>query len=415
MSSPRALCGLFFLFASAQCTQAEEAYFKFRDTHKEAGLSPDLAGMVAHSAAWGDVDGDGWADLYVGSFYKDGGIPSLLFRNNKGKFSLDGQENLRVQGRASGGVFADLDNDGDLDYYHSNNAIRLEGPEGLPNRLFRNEGGGKFTDITESSGAFRPGMTGRSVSVFDLDGDGLLDLLASEGPFRNKSKSSCIFRNKGNLKFEELDESIGLPTKIPALGTAVGDVNNDGWPDFFLASRHGSNRLFLNDGKGRFREAPGAHELFDNWKFHSGDGSTCGVVFGDVNRDGLLDVLMGSHYKRPWMRPAPIKLFLNRGIKDGNPSFEDVSVKAGLHPLALKAPHIEIQDFNNDGWPDIMVSIVKFADGKPYPVIFKHLGIRDGLPRFDENAMAVNDFPTATDRATGKTGEFYKKMEREKK
>jgi hypothetical protein len=81
----------------------------------------------------------------------------------------------------------------------------------------------------------------------------------------------------------------------------------------------------------------------------------------------------------------------------------------------MKAPHVELQDFDNDGWPDVYTSIVKFADGKPYPVIFKHLGVRDGLPRFREDAWAVNDFPTAADRAVRRSGELFDKVLKEKK
>ena len=87
----------------------------------------------------------------------------------------------------------------------------------------------------------------------------------------------------------------------------------------------------------------------------------------------------------------------------------------GLKPLPMKAPHVELQDFDNDGWPDLLTSIVKFAGGQPYPVIFKNLGVRDGLPRFHEDALAVNDFPTADEKKMGDVGKFFAKMERDKK
>jgi hypothetical protein len=141
----------------------------------------------------------------------------------------------------------------------------------------------------------------------------------------------------------------------------------------------------------------------------------CGVCFGDVNRDGRLDIVLGQHYERPWVSPVPVRLYLNRGIKDGNPTFEDVTEAVGLKPLPMKAPHAEIQDFDNDGWPDIAVSIVKFAGERPYPVIFQHRGVRDGLPRFREDALAVNDFPTAEDRIIRNTGQLFEKILREKK
>src|SRR5262249_3068796 len=116
-----------------------------------------------------------------------------------------------------------------------------------------------------------------------------------------------------------------------------------------------------------------------------------------------------------WVKPAPVRLYLHGGVKDGNPTFQDVTEAAGLKPLAMKAPHVEIQDFDNDGWPDIFVSIVKFKDGKPCPVIFKNLGVKNAIPRFPDDAWAVNDFPTAEDRATKRAGPFFEKMLKDRK
>jgi enediyne biosynthesis protein E4 len=151
------------------------------------------------------------------------------------------------------------------------------------------------------------------------------------------------------------------------------------------------------------------------WKVASADDTPAGVCIADVKRDGLADIVIGNHFKAPWVTPAPVRLYLNRGVKDGVPAFEDVSDAAGVKPLALKAPHVEIQDFDNDGWPDIYVSIVKFKDGKPCPVIFKGLGVKDGVPRFREDAWAVNDFPTAEDRATRGSRPLFDKILKEKK
>jgi hypothetical protein len=211
-----------------------------------------------------------------------------------------------------------------------------------------------------------------------------------------------------------VSRAVGLPEGIPGLGVASADVNNDGRPDFFLASSAGGNVLFLNTGNGKFTEAPGSRQVFA-WKGSGGDNMICGVCFGDVNRDGLLDCVLGPHYSTPWVEPLPVRLYLNRGIKDGVPTFQDVTEEVGLTPLAMKAPHVEIQDFDNDGWPDIYASTVKFADGKPYPVIFRHQGIKDGLPRFRDDAWAVNDFPTAEDRAIKRSGTMFEKVIKEKK
>ncbi len=404
------------------------AAFAFRDVGEEAGLFPDAAGIMGHGAAWGDADGDGWIDLYVGTFHTTTSKANLFFRNSKGKLRLDDQEALRISARATGVVFADLDNDGDLDLYvgsmpatKDSKLGQREGHALAGCALFRNDGAGRFTDISRDNGACPPAFGGRSAAVLDYDGDGLLDLLVGEDPLPgyngSPTKSTRLFRNLGKLRFEDASRAAGLPEGVPGLGVAAADVTNDGRPDFFLASSAGGNVLFLNEGGGRFRESPGSRQTFA-WPGAGGaggDNMICGVCFGDVNRDGLLDIVLGPHYSTPWREPVPVRLYLNRGIREGAPAFEDVSEAAGLKPLFMKAPHVEVQDFDNDGWPDIYASLVKFADGKPHPLIFRNLGIRDGLPRFREDALDVNDFPTAEDRAIQRSGEMFEKVIREKK
>jgi hypothetical protein len=270
--------------------------------------------------------------------------------------------------------------------------------------------------VSASSAACPADFPARSVAVLDYDGDRLLDLLVGECFFQGGKGRSRLFRNLGGLKFADVSRQVGLPEKIVGFGVAAGDVNGDGWPDIYLAGRYGGNRLLLNDGKGQFRELPATHGNFE-WTYKdTADDTACGVCFGDVNRDGLLDILVGQHFDRPWYTGGkPVRLYLNRGITGGLPRFEDVTEAVGLKPLPMKGPHVEIQDFDNDGWPDIYVSIVKFAGGRPCPVIFKNQGIKDGLPRFHEDALAVNDFPTEEDRKMASVGPFFEKMEKEQK
>jgi hypothetical protein len=374
------------------------------------------------------VDGDGWLDLYVGTFHNQGSKPNLFFHNDgTGKFRPDAQEALAVSTRASAALFADLDNDGDLDLYVSSmpsgNAGKKPGAGGNPLlgcTLFRNDGGGKFTNVSEGNGACPAAFGGRSATVLDFDGDGLLDLLVGEDPLPgyngSPTKSSRLFRNKGHLAFEDATQAAGIPQGIPGYGVAAADVNNDGWQDVFIAASDGGNVLLLNDGHGKFREAPGSRETFA-WKGSGGDNMVCGVCFGDVNRDGLPDLALGQHYGEPWTSPMPDRLYLNRGVsKDGSPTFEDVTGAVGLVPLPMKGPHVEVQDFDNDGWDDLYVSIVKF-DGAmmPHPLIFKNLGVRDGLPRFREDVLAVNDFPNAEDRAVKRSAQLFEKILKDKR
>jgi hypothetical protein len=146
------------------------------------------------------------------------------------------------------------------------------------------------------------------------------------------------------------------------------------------------------------------------WPTSGGDDMVCGVAFGDVNRDGWLDMAVGPHYSTQWVEPVPVRLYLNRTAKGGPVKFEDITAAAGMTPLPMKAPHVEIQDFDNDGWPDISTSTVLLAGGKTYPIVFKHLGLKNGLPRFRQDALGVNDFPTAEDRQIKRSGTFFKKM-----
>lgn len=388
--------------------------FVFRDAGDEAGLFPHLAGIRGHGAAWGDLEGTGWPDLFVATFHDSGSKPGMLFRNDKGKFRLDAQEHLRTSGAGSGALFVDLANNGRLDLYVSTCAINTNEVRRLPSYLFRNDGKGKFTDISKESGIALPLYAGRGLAALDADGDGLLDLITVERYYGAVKVGPVLFHNQGGHRFANLGKEVGLPGGLSSLAVAVADVNNDGWPDLFFSEGDGNHRLYLNDGKGKFVEAPGSRAVFRRQNLGKDD-TPAGVCIADVNRDGLPDIVIGHHTKTPWRTPVAIRLYLNRGVKEGVPTFEDVTDKAGLKPLAMKGPHIEIQDFDNDGWPDIYLSIVKFKDGKPYPVIYKNLGLKDGIPQFREDAWSVNDFPTKEDLAIKGTGAFFDKLIKDKK
>lgn len=367
--------------------------FTFTDVGREMGLFPALEGIFGHGAGWGDADGDGLVDLYVATFQKDGKPNQFLLRRGD-KFVLDDQKQLNVPMRGNTPLFVDFDNDGDLDLYVSSMPRPQEGSLGC--QFFRNDGAAKFTNISEASGACPQEFGGRSASAFDYDGDGLLDLLVGEEPLAgyngSKTKSSRLFHNDGNLKFTDVSRDVGLPADVPGHGTCAADFNDDGLPDFFLAAAGGGNRMFLNVGKGKFREATEVAETFV-WKDAKGDNMVTGVAAGDVNLDGKLDLVVGPHYDSPWKVEVGPRLFLNVGISGDAPKYEDVTKEAGILPLALKCPHVEIQDFDNDGLPDISTSLCKFADGRPYPIIFHNEGVKKGRPKFTRTGWDVNDYP----------------------
>lgn len=368
---------------------------RFQDVTEQAGLTKPLRGIMGHGGAWGDVDGDGRIDLYIGGFADrpdseyapaDGPPKNVLFRNvGKGRFQRWKQPPVEFFARTSGAVFADLDNDGDLELYVANNCKGQTRWDAGPQReaqlayskLFRNDGG-KFVDITKQSSA-RPDSLGtaRNIGVFDYNGDGLLDLFVAEDNF-SKNPRSVLLENLGGLKFKDVGAEVGLPDDVFGLGVAVADVNDDGRSDFFVGH---SNRLFLSARGNRYVESDTLNRTFA-WKPLNNEDWPCGAAFGDLNRDGLLDLVLSIHSETPRNR-----VYLNEGIKDGAPRFRDITQQAGLpEQLPNKSPHVEIQDFDNDGWPDIYLSTAWLDDdGSITPLVYRNVGAKDGLPRFKPN------------------------------
>lgn len=347
----------------------------FQDLTQPLGLVDPLLGMHGHSAAWGDVNGDGWADLYVGTFadrpaenYRVRGAsgPSagrLLWGGPNG-FAVD-PSFPEERGRAAGAVFADLDSDEEQELVVAHNEGRSETPG---TSIFDPRGDGwRRVELPVDLGA-------RAIGVMDADGDGLLDLFVTED--RWSGGSSRLLRNQGELTFADVTERAGLPLDVHGLGVSTVDLNADRWPDIFIS---GSNRLFVNE-TGTFREM--SSPIFE-WEFFGDEDDVAGVAVADLDRDRLPDLVLGQHFNSTLDddRRVPVRLYLNRSDRRGDPTFEDVTEEAGLVGLPTKAPHVEIVDMNNDGWPDIVTSAS--TDDGTRPAIFMHQGSRKGVPFFE--------------------------------
>lgn len=363
------------LSASAAWAGSTDA-LAFEDATAAWGLDGPLRGLMAHAAACGDIDGDGDLDVFVGNFADrpperyvgaDGPSPNMLLINDGGKFRHSGQSVLATKARTSGAVFADLDNDGDLDLFVSNHS--KTGGLRVANQLFENLGGGAFRDVSAGNAACTI-MGGRSVGVLDFDGDGLLDLLVAGDKWGDGF--TRLFRNKGRLAFEDATAKAGLPLDLPALGVITPDLNGDGWPDIFVSQ---ANRLFLSKGDGTYREGHSETFLYPSV---NREASPCGVAFGDLDNDGDFDIVIVDH-----AQPARLHLFVNEGLRDGVPRFRHASREAGLAyefpswapgRLHLKHAHVEVADMDNDGWPDIVVAATWAAEGGSRPFICRNLG-----------------------------------------
>lgn len=369
---------------------------KFKDVTKKAGLLEPLRGMKGHGAAWGDVTGNGYPDLFYGTFaiysktdwnvrgHIGGESPNkLLLNNGDGTFTEVMESPIRVKSWNSGAAFADFDNDGDLDLVISHQH-HIDIPYGkLGNYLYENDGNGNFTDVTEQSNLyFDAPFLGRSTMVFDFDGDGLLDIFMQEDwVLADKGGSnSRLMKNMGDLKFKDVTAEAGFPhgfrEGLYGLGGFTADINGDNWPDVFFAH---SCRMFINNQDGTFHEKE--YDLVDpatrepatvnpNW--------TCGADLGDLDNDGDMDFVIGDHISHLDTTNHHIYIILNEGNdRNGDPILRDITVDAGIGLSGKRSPHVELQDIDNDGMVDIMTAVCD-------EFIYRNIGVVDGIPRFDK-------------------------------
>ncbi len=395
---------LLFLILLPAFSSNDPASIVFEDVTESSGLSNPLAGMMGHGAAWGDIDRDGSPDLFVGGFCDrpdseyspaKGPVRAALFRNSgAGRFEQIRNSQVEFCGRTSGAIFADLNKDGFPELYVSNNSQGAADSSGksrtnaqrMLSKLFKNEKG-VLKEISDASSACPPDLlAARSIAVLDYNNDQLLDLLIVEDKFKkNKQKPprSLLLKNTGNLTFKEANKETGLPEDIYGFGVAVADLNEDSAPDFFISH---SNRLFLSAPGHKYQEATALKTIFE-WNPMDNEDWPCGVAFGDLNTDGSLDLVLTAHHD-----PAKNRIYINRGLKNGIPQFQEVAAKVGLHQnIPAKSPHVEVQDFDNDGLPDIYLSAAWKNGRNVVPLIYRNRGIqKDGLPYF----QAVQEIKT---------------------
>lgn len=344
---------------------------RFTDITVGSGLTAPAYGL---GVAAGDVDNDGFVDLYLTGF--DG---CRLYRNRgDGTFAditaASGAGN--PGGFAVSAAFVDIDRDGWLDLYVANNVTYkttnttvCPGPAGapdycppqiyggLPDRLYRNLGHGRFRDVTAAA---LPGLTARpglGVATADFDGDGWLDIFVA-----NDGEPDFLWMNQrdGTLREKGLVAGIALTGEGKAeasMGADAGDADNDGDEDVVVTELTGQGtNLFINDGSAQFRDvsAPsglGGHSLpYTGW----------GTAWVDVDNDGWLDVLavngtiVAQEGRSGAAFPYDQKKLLFRNLTNGR--FEAVAAQAGPAFAASESGRgAAFGDVDNDGDMDVLV------------------------------------------------------------
>ncbi len=367
---------------------------KFEDVTDRAGVG--LAGW-AMGVCTADVDGDGWEDIYV-----TGVDRNMLYHNNHdGTFTdVAGAWGLAGSGWSAGCGFADYDRDGDLDLFVSRyvhfdfnqlpdfgkagpgmkgtgrgadcryQGIAVQcGPRGLPGEtdfLFRNDGNGHFTEVSEKAGVHDPNeYFGLGIAWFDFNGDGWPDLYVA-----NDSGPNFLYQNQKDGTFKDVAFPMGVAVSEDggeqgSMGVAVGDYDGSGRLSIFVTDfSQEYDALYHNDGAYftdvSYRSKSAASSLpFVKW----------GTTFFDYDNDGFLDLMVANGHVYPQLDKS--RLGAAAGYRQrrllyhnlGNGTFEEVATQAGPALTDERATRgLAVGDLDNDGRLDVVINDI---DGAP--------------------------------------------------
>jgi enediyne biosynthesis protein E4 len=368
----------------------------FVDVAREAGLiapavygSPDHADYILETTGCGcafmDYDNDGWMDVFLLTGRRVDGTPpgttNRLYHNDRDGTFTDVTEKAGLQrdGWASSVCVGDYDNDGFEDLfctYYGQNA------------LYHNNGDGTFTDVTKQAGLWNDGPTrwGAGCTFIDYNRDSHLDLFVSNyvqfdfahipkpghdvncnwkgipvacGPRGLPFPSHSFYRNNGDGTFTDVSRAAGVAGARDSYGmTALcADLDEDGWPDIYVACDSSPSLLFINNHDGTFREEGVLRGVALNEDGMEQAGM--GIAAGDYNLDGHVDL-----YKTHFADDTNV-LYRN----DGKGNFDDVTTAARLGvETRYTCWGTGMLDLDNDGFPDIFA-----VAGSVYPGLEKEL------------------------------------------
>ncbi|MEN8131161.1 MAG: CRTAC1 family protein [Pseudomonadota bacterium] len=346
---------------------------RFRDVTEESGVTDDGYSI---GVTTGDVDNDGWIDLYVMNF----GHNRLLRNNGDGSFKdITAEAGVGDPRLSVSGAFIDFDRDGFLDLYvvnHVSFSIASHEPcsavfqdreycstkmyTPVPDRLYRNLRNGTFEDVSDSSRIGRVAYPGLGVITSDLNGDGWVDFYVANDGTANQF---WVNRRDGTFQDEALMAGVAVNMEgapEASMGVDAGDFDGDGDEDLFLSHDfEETNTLYVNDGNGWFEDRTLVTGLAAPSKGYTG----FGTAWFDFDNNGWLDIFIANGDVRSPKERArrgerfpldqPNQLFANTG----KGRFIDLSQQAGAaFDLSEVSRGAAFGDVDNDGDVDILVS-----------------------------------------------------------
>jgi len=344
----------------------------FTDVTAKAGLTGMPQNHYDMGVAVADFDNDGFEDLYVTGF---GG--NTLYRNNgDGTFTdITAKAGVAASGWSSSAGFFDFDNDGRLDLFvcryldwtfKSNRFCGEKKPNGrsychpdvysgVTNILYRNNGNGTFTDVSQKAGIANPNGKGLGVAFADFDGDGFTDIFVA-----NDSTQCFLYRNNRNGTFTDVSLAAGAGYNedgktFAGMGTDFADYDNDGWPDIIVTDLSNEKYvLFHNNGDGTFADATNTSGLGHATHPYSG----WSTRFFDINNDGWKDLFVAQgHVMDNIEVTSPNIRYLQPPLFLRNDKGRFTALDAGPALTAKWAGRgAAFGDLDNDGAIDIVVS-----------------------------------------------------------
>jgi tetratricopeptide (TPR) repeat protein len=309
----------------------------FVNVTQEAGVGDTGSSFTA---AWGDLDNDGYLDLYVANGVIGDTSPNRLYHNNGDGTFTDFAPKAGVdnRGRTIGCALGDYDEDGHLDIH----IVNL----GETNILYRNNGDGTFSNVTQKAGALTETIAGYVTWFFDYDNDDHLDIfICSMGSFpyfilswKGEDVPSPIWpillHNNGDGTFTNTTKNAGLDRSFGSMGANYGDVDNNGYLDIYLGNagppmdRLEPNALFLNNGDGTFTDVTDAAGVGNIGKGH-------GNTFADYDNDGDLDLYApvgGAFVGDQW----PNSLYRNEGTENNSLIVRAIGTRSNRDGIGAK-------------------------------------------------------------------------------